>query len=132
MSVVALSPSRHATEREPLSRDQVLRRYPRLVAHMICESLGYFSPLAAANALAFYINGDYFNCEWYGHICHCRGRGYFDQDELLKITADVVKWAIERRHSHKGPMAEYTFALDLVLAELRRSGCTTGMLASWF
>ena len=35
----------------PTTQEEVIQRFPRLVAHMICESLGYFTPLAAANAL---------------------------------------------------------------------------------
>ena len=130
MSVIALSPSGRTA---PLmTRDQVLRKYPRLISHMICESLGYFSPLCAANALAFHISGQPFSCEWYGHICHCRGKGYYDQAEMLKIGSDVVKFAVEQRHRHMGLMCDYQQALALVMAERERRGCTNGMLASWF
>jgi len=131
MSVVTLSRPIPATK-QPLTRDDVLHRYPRLVAHMICESLGYFSPLCAANALAFCISKQPFSCEWYGHICHCRGKGYYDQAEMLKIGADVVQSAFEQRHRHKGCMADYEHALMLVMAERNKRGCTDGMLASWF
>ncbi len=43
--------------KEHLTRDDTMQRYPRLVGHMICESLGYFTPESAANALASYIKG---------------------------------------------------------------------------
>ena len=33
------------------ARDDILRRYPRLVSHLICESLGYFTPEGAAGAI---------------------------------------------------------------------------------
>lgn len=42
---------------KPRIIDEVLDRYPILVAHMICESLGYFTPNAAANALLAHIEG---------------------------------------------------------------------------
>ena len=35
---------------EETSALEVARRYPRLVAHLICDSLGYFTPQAAASA----------------------------------------------------------------------------------
>jgi hypothetical protein len=99
---------------------------------MICESLGYFSPLCAANALAHHSNDLPFSCEWYSHICSCRGKGYYDEAELLKIGSDVVSAAFERRSTHTGCMAEYQRALALVMAERQKRGCTDGMLASWF
>jgi hypothetical protein len=115
-----------------MTRDMALRRYPRLISHMICESLGYFSPLVAANALAHHINGTPFACEWYSHICSCRGQGLFHDDTLVQVGRDVVKKAFERRHRHQGYMAEFEQALALVQAERQARGATAGMLASWF
>ena len=119
-------------EQQKMSRDLALQRYPRLVAHMICESLGYFSPLVAANALAHHINGTSFPCEWYSSMCECRGRGFFHDQTLVEIGRGVVARSFEHRHHHKGPMAEYQQALALVTAERESSGATSGMLASWF
>jgi hypothetical protein len=118
--------------RQKMTRDMALQRYPRLISHMICESLGYFSPLAAANALAHHINGTPFACEWYSHVCSCRGQGLFHDDTLVQVGREVVRAAFQQRHRHKGPMAEYQQALALVQAERSHSGVTTGMLASWF
>ena len=119
-------------EQQKMTRDVALRRYPRLVAHMICESLGYFSPLVAANALAHHINGTSFPCEWYSHMCDCRGKGLFHDQTLVEVGRDVVEYAFQHRHRHKGPMAEYQQALALVMAERQAAGATAGMLASWF
>jgi hypothetical protein len=99
---------------------------------MICESLGYFSPLCAANALAHHISGQPFFCEWYSHICSCRTKGFFDKEEVLTVGGEVVRSAFERRSTHTGCMAEYQRALALVMAERQKRGCTDGMLASWF
>lgn len=118
--------------RQRMTRDAVLRRYPRLVAHMICESLGYFSPLCAANALAHHINGTPFACEWYSHICMCRGQGLFHDDTLVQVGRDVVRAAFVSRRRHQGPMAEFEQALALVQAERNKAGATAGLLASWF
>jgi hypothetical protein len=119
-------------EQQKMTRDVALQRYPRLIAHMICESLGYFSPLVAANALAHHINGTSFPCEWYSHICHRQGKGLFHDEALVEIGREVVQNSFQRRHRHKGPMAEYQQALALVMAERESAGATSGMLASWF
>lgn len=37
-----------------LTQDEVLRRWPRVVGHLIAESLGYFTPRAAANAIIMF------------------------------------------------------------------------------
>lgn len=111
---------------------QVITRYPLLVAHMICESLGYFSVLSAANALASYIDGESFACEWYSHMCSCRGKGYFNHEEIIRIGRDVVASAFRNRHRHKGYMADFQHAIAQVKAELQREGCTSHMLAAWF
>lgn len=120
------------SEETRVSSDECIRRWPRLVAHMICESLGYFSPRAAANAVAAYKNGEPYACEWYSHMCSCKGRGFFDEPTLLQIGRDVVRYAFEGRHGHHGYMAEYQRAIQLVRAEQKQRHCTSDMLASWF
>jgi hypothetical protein len=132
MSVLTIPRTEAQPEERRVSRDEALQRYPQLVAHMICESLGYFCPLSAANALAHHINGLPYACEWYSHMCSCRGKGYFHDATLLQIGADVVERAFKYRSHHKGYMAEFQRAIALVRAERERSGCTGGMLASWF
>lgn len=128
-------PVRHSADpfvQQKTTRDMALRRYPRLISHMICESLGYFSPRCAANALAHHINRTPFSCEWYSHICQCRGQGLFHDDTLVQVGRDVVNAAFKSRHHHTGPMADYEQALALVMAEQTKAGATAGMLASWF
>jgi len=110
----------------------IFKKYPRLVAHLICESLGYFCPLSAANAIVSYLEGRPFACEWYSHMCSCRGKGYFDKETLLKIGKDTLGSAFRNRHRHKGYMAEYKQAQTLVKRELEHEGISVGMLASWF
>ncbi len=116
----------------PMSWEQALQRWPRLVAHMICESLGYFTVQSAANALTHYKARESYACEWYSHMSHCRGKGFFDEETLLRIGRDVVLSAIRGRSRHHGYMAEYQQAIALVRAELKQRGFTSGMLASWF
>jgi hypothetical protein len=115
-----------------MTKEQAIRRWPRLVAHMICESLGYFSPQVAANALAHYKSGEHFPCEWYSDQCRRQGKGLFDEATLLQVGKDVVLSAIRRRKHHAGYMSEYQRAIELVKVELKHQGCTSDMLASWF
>lgn len=109
-----------------------LQRYPRLVAHLICESLGYFTPLCAANAIVAYCEDRSFACEWYSSMCEHRGKGFFDTETLKAINKETLGRAFARRRRHQGYMASYPQALALVKAELQRAGATSGMLAAWF
>jgi hypothetical protein len=120
------------TPQHPINKEQAIRRWPRLVAHMVAESLGYFTVLSAANALAFHKAGKSFACEWYSHMCSCRGKGFFDEATLLDVGQKVVLSAIRNRHLHRGYMASYKQAMAQVQAELSKPGVTSGMLAAWF
>jgi len=100
-----------------MTRTEVLRRYPRVVAHVIAESLGYATPDLAAKIVADAIQGQPNYCEW---IASCYG------GEPRKAVRD----AIVRRHRHQGYMASYRQALELV-----RQYAATGeqpLFASWF
>ena len=106
------------------SNEEILKRYPRLAAHLICESLGYFTPGAAANALRHFKRHQPFYCEWYTHMA-----GGFDDAKVLEVGRLVLEKAIRRRHHHHGYMQEYQLARRLVDAELAGNG---PIFASWF
>lgn len=94
-----------------------MRRYPRLTAHVIAESLGYATPSRAAAIVRDAREGRKNYCEW---IDAC-----YNGDPL-----PAVKNAIRSRHTHRGFMAEYKLALALV-----RRALETGdepVFASWF
>ena len=102
--------------KEEPTREQVLRKYPRICAHIICESLGYACPSTAACILrdAMYNRPNY--CEWIatcyrGNARHCVDR------------------SVQYRHTHSGYMAEYKLALAIVMRALRTG--KEPMLASW-
>ena len=90
------------TERERAqSSQEVMKRYPILVAHLICASLGYFTPKAAANAITAHIRGQSFYCEWYGHMTS-GGKNILDvgRDNLsaanlkgANLSAANLRWA---------------------------------------
>jgi len=98
----------------------VLNSHRRLCAHLICESLGYLTPLAAANLLKHYVLGREFWCEW---VSHLKSQG------VRNPTRTVVQWAVRNRRQHSGPMANYQLALTLVKKVL--SGGRVEF-ASWF
>lgn len=109
------------------TNEEIIHRWPRIVAHLICESLGYFTPTSAAGAVSHVKANRAYWCEWYCHMA----QGY-DDDKILKVGKQTLLQAIKGRHRHSGYMAEYRVALGLVMAEKERSGSTSGMLASWF
>jgi hypothetical protein len=50
---------------EVMSQDDVLKRWPRICAALINESLGYFTPRSAANAVLAHKLGRPYGCEYY-------------------------------------------------------------------
>lgn len=104
-------------ERGELSAKDVMKRYPRITAHIIAESLGYATPSCAAGILRDAIRGKENYCEW---IYSC-----YDAN-----PKKAVQNAIRNRHHHEGFMAEYKLALALV-----KKAMETGdepLFASWF
>ena len=91
----------------PITSEDVIKRYPNITAHLICQSLGYFSPMAAANAIANHINGLETCCEWYIHM-------YDGKRTMLEIGHDMISQAISRRRHHRGYMADYRIARAMV------------------
>ena len=111
------------TERERAqSSQEVMERYPILVAHLICASLGYFTPKAAANAITTHIRGQGFYCEWYAHMAS-------GGKNILDVGRDTLRRAFQSRRFHKGYMAEYQTARLMVEAE--RQGETDFKFMSW-
>lgn len=94
-----------------------LRRYPRICAHIIAESLGYSTPTSAGMILKDAAEGRENWCEWLYSCYRCDPRR-------------AVRDAIKHRHSHRGYMAEYRLAKALV-DRANKTG-QEPMLASWF
>jgi hypothetical protein len=110
---------------KPQTRKEVLHRYPCLIGHIICDSLGYFTPQSAAGALLAYIEGQSFACEWYCHMA-----GGYNHDKLLQVGKQVVERAFRSRRHHRGYMAHYPQAKALV--QHVRGGGEGPVFASWF
>ena len=114
------------------SQAEVLQRLPCLVAHLIAESLGYFTPEAAANAIAYYTKGEAFFCEWYHDWAskRCRNTKADLRDTIREVGELAIQNSVTRRSHHRGPMAEFKRALALV--RYVRQGGEGPMFASWF
>jgi hypothetical protein len=106
-----------------LTNQDVLKKYPRLTAHLIAESLGYFTPEAAAGAILAHKEKRPYRCEWYSHIVGLSRKSYEE------VNADTIRLAFQFRHYHKGFMRDYRSARCLVDATLEGKG---PVFASWF
>ena len=96
---------------------QIIKKYPRIAAHIICESLGYATPLYAALILKDAKEGKENWCEW---IYSCYNMN----------PRKAVQDAIKHRHTHEGFMSDYRHALALVKHAID-SG-EEPLFASWF
>ena len=113
----------------------MLQHLPCLTAHLIAESLGYFTPQSAAHAIVAYTEGEPCFCEWYYDWAAKRLRnGNAKSGDLRDVVREVGELALQnavtRRTHHRGPMAEFKRALALVLHV--RDGGEGPIFASWF
>jgi len=102
----------------------IMKKYPRITAHLIAESLGYFTPKAAAFAIKYYKTNVPYYCEWFIHLA----RGY-DRERILKAGKMVIENAFKLRKYHRGYMADYRLARKIVEQSIRGND---PMFASWF
>ena len=100
-----------------LSVAETMKKYPRITAHIIAESLGYATPSCAARILKDAREGHENYCEW---IYSC-----YDRNPLR-----AVQDSIRNRHYHKGFMAEYKLAKKLVDRAIETGD--EPLLGSWF
>ncbi len=99
-----------------------LKKYRHLIAALISQSIGYFTPLMAYSAIKnFQDNTPYF-CEWYMHIAGLRGAK--NESDYLVINRDVIKSAIKNRNG-------YDFKRCLAIVDGNIAGYES-LGASWF
>ncbi len=132
MSEHLSSEEQRLDQAEPTKPISDMQKYRSLIGHMICESLGYFTPQSALRAVQSHRDGEPFACEWYSHIATCQGKRMFDRETLIEVNRATIERAFRRREHHAGYMAEYQQAKALVDREIADQGSTSGMLASWF
>ena len=85
----------------------LLKRYRHLIAALIAYSIGYFTPLAALQAIKDFKNNVPNFCEWFLDIAWKRGLD--DNNAFLDINRQIIKGAIKYRHC-----SDFKFALGIV------------------
>ena len=85
-----------------LTRNRIdgLKKYRHILAAMIDESIGYFTPEAALNAIIAYKKKAPFSCEWYLDMAGLgHGKKLFDitDDDLRAINRNVISNAFKNR-----------------------------------
>ncbi|MBR0288292.1 MAG: hypothetical protein IJQ82_04880 [Selenomonadaceae bacterium] len=99
-----------------------LKRYRHLIAALIAYSIGYFTPLAALQAIKDFKNNTPNFCEWFLDIAWKRGLD--NNNAFLEINRDIIKDAIKYRHC-----SDFKFALDIVDENIAGN---ESLGASWF
>ncbi len=95
----------------------IMKKYPRLTAHLICESLGYFSPRCAASAIYAHVNKKPYFCEWYESLFRgtiteeekqtlreldeessalCAAGQYAKQEETMRKSREIISLVNQR------------------------------------
>ena len=100
----------------------LLKRYRHIIAALISYSIGYFTPLAALQAIKDYKNNKPNFCEWYLDIAW--KRELKKDEDLLDINRNVIKAAIKHRRC-----SDFYFALSIVDKDI--AGYES-LGASWF
>ena len=109
-----------------------LKKYRHLIAALIDESIGYFTPLAALRAIQSHKQKETFACEWY---CHCASLFFKNNNKtsvsdeeydqmLLEVNHDAIKFSFMNRR--------YRNLKDcLTIVDFNING-NESLLASWF
>ncbi len=103
---------------KPTNAEEFMRRYPRITAHIISESLGYAMPSRAAQIGLDGMMGRKNYCEWVD-ACY--------QGDARKVLENSIR----NRHHHEGYMSWYKKgALPLVRQAIEKH--IEPEFASWF
>jgi len=88
------------------TQEQIIARWPHLIARMIVESDNYFGPRKAANAVMALKMRRSFGCEFYCYLAGFETNGWPQQpeyDRLLKNAGELfLRRAFRLRHRRPG------------------------------
>ena len=111
---------------------KMMSKYRHIIAALIDESIGYFTPLAALRAIQAHKQKETFDCEWYWHCAslffqnnnkfHVSDKEF--KNKMLDVNHDHIKFAFKYRH-HKN----LKHCLDIVDRNLNSY---ESLFASWF
>ena len=100
----------------------LLKKYRHLIAALISYSIGYFTPLAALQAIKDFKNNEPNFCKWYLDIAW--KRSVKNDKDFLDINRDIIKGSIKYRHC-----SDFAFALEVVDKNIAGH---ESLGASWF
>ena len=121
-------------EEKPRTAQEQMRRTPRLVAHLMSESLGYFNPTSASLALSYHRAGMPDFCEMYSAYASDDENPCWDPEKLMAVNRRTIAGAFRNRHRHQGYMSQphRGSARDMVEASIESDGRNEPVLAGWF
>ena len=106
-----------------------MRRYRHILAAMIDESLGYFTPIHALQQIRRHKEGKPSYCEYYIHI-GARflpdGRKVVEDEDVIRVNREVIHRAFVNRHRRKKGIANCLRIVD------ENIGGKESLLASYF
>ena len=100
-----------------------MKRYPRLTAHLICESKGWLTPISAGEAIADHANGIPHVSEWYTQ------NGNWTAAHLLAANRAALTLTFQYRRTHRCGQRDYRRARRLVESAVRH--CEGLLNQSW-
>ena len=77
-----------------------LKKYRHIIAALIAQSEGYFTPLYALEAIKAYKKKESFECEWYYHIADIwfgDVKGRYSDENFVEINKEVIRCAVKNR-----------------------------------
>ena len=83
------------------SQKKELRKYRHIIAALIAQSGGYFTPMYALGAIKAYKKKESFGCEWYYHIADIWFgdiKDRYSDENFKKINVEIIRCAIKSRH----------------------------------
>lgn len=109
------------------SQKKELRKYRHIIAALIAQSEGYFTPLYALEAIKAYKKKESFGCEWYYHIADVwfgDSKGRYSDENFKEINVEVIRCAIKSRRRRN--INQYLAIVDKNIEGKESEG------ASWF
>ena len=106
-----------------------LKKYRHLIAALISQSEGYFTPLYALEALNAHKQNKSFGCEWYYHMVgiyfeNQSPKEKYSDENFIKINRKIISQAVKNRH-------RYGFKRCLAIVDRNIAGYES-VGASWF
>lgn len=85
------------------SQKAELKKYRHIIAALIAQSEGYFTPLYALQAVKAHKQHERFGCEWYFHMVgvyfeNQSPKEKYSDENFIKINQEIISRAVKNRH----------------------------------